>query len=89
MPLQINQIPTIKRIPTILNKGSLFIRWYLKSSLSPFIYPYHKINPYILKGGLDESSPYKRIKPLQYYSTVTLFARFLGWSTSAPLIAPM
>ena len=34
---KINLILSIKQIPTMLNKGSLFIRWYLKSSLSPFI----------------------------------------------------
>jgi hypothetical protein len=36
--------PTINQIPTVLNKGSLFIQWYLKSSLSLlFIRKYESI----------------------------------------------
>lgn len=30
-------------------------------------------------------SDIRRHRPLPVYSTVTLFARFLGWSTSVPL----
>jgi hypothetical protein len=36
-PTEDKSKPTINQIPTVLNKGSLFIRWYLKSSLSPFL----------------------------------------------------
>jgi hypothetical protein len=38
-PTEYKSKPTINQIPTVLSKGSLFIRWYLKSSLSPFLCP--------------------------------------------------
>ena len=41
------------------------------------------------KVGLMNQAPTRESIPTAFYSTVTLFARFLGWSTSAPLIAPM
>jgi hypothetical protein len=37
-PTEYKSKPTINQIPTVLSKGSLFIRWYLKSSLSPFLF---------------------------------------------------
>ena len=37
-PTEDKSKPTINQTPTVLNKGSLFIRRYLKSSLSPFLF---------------------------------------------------